>query len=99
MTLTLVAFIVGSVLATFHAPFWLATPSLGEVSLGDALGWPTAVAVQLVAFALIAAVTWWIEPRGRSTRPTGRPLTGGWGRLLHGPWPLLAGGVALAALN
>ena len=98
LALTLAAFIAGSVLATFHMPFWLAAPSLGEVALGDRLGWPAGVGLQLVVFGLIAAATWWIErpgPRG------GRGAAPGWGwrRLVHGPWPLWAGAVALAALN
>src|SRR3970040_2047892 len=88
MTLTLLAFIAGSVVATFHMPFWWNTPSLGEVSLGDTLGWTGAVAVQLLALLLIAAATWGIERRGL-----------GWARALRGPWPLLAGAGVLAVLN
>lgn len=85
-------------LATFHMSLWRAAPSLGPVSLGHALGWTWAVAVQLAAFALIALATRWIERR-RGVRPSAPPLVHGWRRLLRGPWPLLAGGVALAALN
>jgi hypothetical protein len=66
LTLTLAAFIAGSVLATFHMPFWLTTPSLGEISLGDMLGWKAAVSLQLLAFAAIAGATWWVDhPRPR----------------------------------
>jgi uncharacterized membrane protein YedE/YeeE len=99
LTLTVVGFIAGSVLATFHAPFWRALPSVGEVSLGETFGWTGAVVAQLVAFALIAAATWWIERRRSATRRPGPPSGWSWPRLLHGPWPLLAGGVALAVLN
>ncbi len=97
--MTLLAFIGGSVLATFHMPFWWDTPSLGEISLGETLGWPQAVILQLAAFALIAAITWGIERRRMGVRPVRWPSTKGWDRLFHGPWPLLAGGVALAVLN
>ena len=90
---------MGSVLATFHMPFWWDTPSLGEISLGETLGWWVAVILQLVLFALIAWVTWRIERRRMGVRPVSVPATRGWDRLLHGPWPLLAGGVALAVLN
>ena len=99
MTLTLLAFIAGSVVATFHMPFWWDTPSLGEVSLGDTLGWTGAVAVQLVALLLVAAATWWIERRRGGARESRTPPVRGWTRLLRGPWPLLAGGVVLAVLN
>jgi len=79
--------------------FWWNAPSLGEISLGATFGWTVAVVLQFAAFGLIAAVTLLVERRGVGTP---RPLTlavRGWRRLLHGPWPLLAGGVALAILN
>ena len=81
MTLTLLAFIAGSVVATFHMPFWWNTPSLGEVLLGDTLGWTGAGGVQLAAFALVTAVTWWIERRrGGRESPGRRRLGDGRGR-------------------
>lgn len=86
-------------LATFHMPFWWAAPSLGEISLGATLGWTEAVILQVAALALIAAMTWWVERRRLGAQPRITPSGGGWQRLLHGPWPLLAGGVALAGLN
>jgi hypothetical protein len=94
-----VAFVAGSVLATFHMSFWWEVPSLGEVSLGDSLGWGAAVLAQLGAFALIAAATWWIEGRRRTLSGRVAPPARGRFSLLRGPWPLLAGGVALACLN
>src|SRR3972149_3732354 len=99
MTLTLLAFIAGSVVATFHMPFWWNTPSLGEVSLGDTLGWTWAVAAQLVALLLIAAATWWIERRRLGVPAPAMPPGGGWGRGPPGARPPLAGGAALAGLN
>lgn len=86
-------------LATFHAPFWAALPSLGEVSLGARLGWAPAVVLQLAALGLLAGAIRRVERRRR--RP-GVPLPevrGGWRRLGRGPWPLVAGAVALAGLN
>jgi hypothetical protein len=80
-------------------PFWWDTPSLGEISLSDTLGWTRAVILQLALFALIAVATWRIERRRMGVRPVSVRPTGGWNRLLQGPWPLLAGGVGLAVLN
>jgi uncharacterized membrane protein YedE/YeeE len=99
LAFTLAGFIAGSVIATFHMPFWSSMPSLGEVSLGEAMGWPLAVAVQLAAFAVIAALSRWIERRRLSPRGAPAPSIRGWTRWLRGPWPLLAGGIALACLN
>ena len=58
LVFTLTGFVVGSVIATFHMVFWTSLPTLGEVSLGKTLGWPRAVAAQLVVLVLIAAASW-----------------------------------------
>jgi uncharacterized membrane protein YedE/YeeE len=99
MILTLSGFIAGSVIATFHMPFWWATPSVGEITLGDMLGWPAAVGVQLGACALIAGLAWWIGRRRLG--PMSAPHRPGpaWRRLVSGPWSLAAGAVDLALLN
>jgi len=106
MIVTLIFFIVGSLLGTAHLPWWLGTPNLGTISLLDELGLPGALALQLALFALIAAATVVVERRrhGRlSHGGAGLPgNSGGRGfsaRLWRGPWPLLMGGVALALLN
>jgi hypothetical protein len=80
-------------------PFWLKAPSLGEISLGASIGWTRAVLLQLAAFAVIAWATWLVERRRLGVRQASPPTVRGWRRLLRGPWPLLAGGVALAVLN
>lgn len=99
MVITLIAFIVGSVVATAHMPFWTSMPQLKPLSLVNALGVAPAIALNLVVFALIAALTVVIEKRRHGhlvNEPQRAPHTSPW---LHGPWPLLAGAVALAVLN
>jgi hypothetical protein len=100
MMVALVGFAVGSLIATSaHAAFWRTLPSFGAVSLGDTLGWAPAVALQLAAFALIAyAAKAWERRRLGDVRPVQPPVRG-WRRVVHGPWPLAAGAVALAVLN
>ncbi|MEZ5666672.1 MAG: YeeE/YedE family protein [Alphaproteobacteria bacterium] len=100
MVVTLAFFIVGSVVATAHLPWWRTLPSLGPVSLLRAAGWPAALAANLAVFAAIAIVTRWLEKRrhGSVARPP-QPARRGLGRLLQGPWPLLLGAVLLALLN
>ncbi len=80
-------------------PFWWNTASVGEISLGETLGWTTAVILQLALFGLIVAITWWIERCRVVVRPGRAHSATAWERLTHGPWPLLTGGVALAVLN
>jgi uncharacterized protein len=95
MVLTLTAFVAGSLLATFHLPWWNQRPNLGAISLVHQMGWSIALVLHLAVFAILFALV------GRlSTRET-RTLTGS-GTSIHwlrGPWPLLWGAVALALLN
>jgi uncharacterized membrane protein YedE/YeeE len=99
MIVTLVAFIVGSVVATAHMPFWTALPSLQPVSLVKSLGAGPALVLNWVVFAAIAGITVVVEKRrhGRLVAAhTQPPHASPW---LHGPWPLVAGAIALALLN
>ena len=99
MIVALAGFAAGSLIATMHAAFWRALPSVGAVSLGESLGWGPAVVLQLGVFALIAyAARVYERRRLGDTRPVQPPVRG-WRRALHGPWPLAAGAVALAVLN
>jgi uncharacterized membrane protein YedE/YeeE len=94
MLLTLLFFIVGSVVAIGHLPFWAGLPSLGGVSAIATLGlWP-ALLLHLLLFALIVALTLAVERRRGAARAATR--NGDW---LKGPWPILAGAVSLALLN
>jgi uncharacterized membrane protein YedE/YeeE len=99
MIVTLIAFIAGSVIATAHMPFWSALPHLEPISLVKSLGLAPALLLNWVVFALIAAITVVVEKRrhGRLVAPQApadRAST--W---LHGPWPLVAGALALVLLN
>src|ERR1700733_10259505 len=63
MVVTLIAFIVGSVVATAPLPFWTALPSLQPISLVKTLGAGPALALNWIVFAAIAALTVVIEKR------------------------------------
>jgi uncharacterized protein len=98
MVVTLLAFIAGSVIGTAHMPWWTATPALKPMSLVTTFGAPAALAIALTMYASLTIVTIAVE-RGRHGR-----LEDGWRRskawrALHGPWPLVAGAVGLAAVN
>ncbi|MDR5740282.1 MULTISPECIES: YeeE/YedE family protein [unclassified Caballeronia] len=99
MIVTLLAFIAGSVIATAHMPFWTAMPSLQPISLVKSMGLAPALAFNWILFALIAALTVFVEKRrhGKLVAAHVQPAhTSPW---LHGPWPLIAGALALAVLN
>jgi uncharacterized membrane protein YedE/YeeE len=100
MVLTLLAFVAGSTLGAAHLHWWSALPHLPPVSLVSAWGVGPALVVNLVVFALIAAGTVVLERRRHGQLVTGTtPARSGLPRLLRGPWPILAGAVALAVLN
>jgi len=105
MLVTLAFFVFGSLIGTFHLPWWLDLPSVGWISLGRTLGYAPAVGVQLAALALLGLVTWWMERRRHGTASVFGPTADATApaslgaRLLRGPWPLVWGAVALAGLN
>ncbi|PZP42981.1 MAG: hypothetical protein DI601_16605 [Azospirillum brasilense] len=100
MVITLAAFIAGSAIGAAHLHWWAALPSLPRLSIVQLWGPWAAMAVQLAAFAAIAAVTVVLERRRHGILAT-RPASPrqGMARFTRGPWPLLAGAVALAVLN
>ena len=100
MLVTLACFIIGSALGAWHLPWWSATPNLGSISLIGAWGWFPALVVTLTAAAAIAVATAAIERRAHGNLRNGATTERrGFRRFLHGPWPLVAGAVALALGN
>lgn len=99
MLITLVFFIIGSLIGTAHFTWWQSLPAFQPVSLVETAGTGGGIVVSLVLFAAIAALTVMMEKRrhGRLERTEKRDV--GSRRWLTGPWPLLAGAVALALLN
>lgn len=99
MIVTLAAFIAGSVIATAHMPYWTSLPQLAPISLVKTLGLAPALLLNLAVFALIAGITVLVEKRrhGRLVSPDAKPVHGP--RWLRGPWPLVAGALALVVLN
>jgi hypothetical protein len=97
MLLTLLFFITGSVFGVMHQAWWKALPSLPPVSLIETLGWLPALALNVAVFATAYRVVARIERRrhGQLASITGI-ADASW---LRGPWPLLAGALALALLN
>jgi uncharacterized membrane protein YedE/YeeE len=100
MLLTLAAFIVGSAMGAANLPWWASLPHLAPISLVKDWGLAPALLANLLVFAVIAAATVVLERRrhGRLVY-TAASAHAGIARLLRGPWPILAGAVALAVLN
>jgi uncharacterized membrane protein YedE/YeeE len=100
MLLTLAFFIVGSTVGAAHFHWWTDLPTLPKTSLVKLWGPWTALAANLIIFAIIVGVTIVLERRrhGRLIAESAAPRHG-LARLLRGPWPLVAGAVLLALGN
>jgi uncharacterized membrane protein YedE/YeeE len=100
MAVTLAFFVAGSLIGTAHAPFWDQVPTSPAVTflqVGGIAGALALTALVLGGVWLVAAV---IERRrhGRlQTDMTWATRQPRW--WLRGPWPLVLGAVALAAVN
>ena len=97
MVLTLLFFIVGSVVGVVQLAWWQTLPSFAPISLVAVFGWPLALLLNIGVFAAAYALVAVIERKRHGTvEPMATIENGSW---LRGPWPLLAGALGLAILN
>ena len=99
MLITLLFFIVGSLIGSAHFTWWQSLPAFRPVSLVDAAGTGGGIAISLALFAGIAAFTVAMEKRRHGQLEETPRVEMRERRWLTGPWPLLFGAVALALLN
>ena len=99
MIVTLVFFIIGSVVGAYTFTWWSTLPAFKPFSFVKAWGLGPALAVNLVVFAVIYWFTSLAEKmRHGKLQPIGH-IEGGHASLLRGPWPVVWGAVALVILN
>ena len=98
MVITLVFFIVGSVLGSWQWESWQSAPALQPVALSQSFGVLGGIALSLLLFAAVymASAAW--EQRKHGALHNDREDVGTY-HFLRGPWPLIAGALALAAVN
>lgn len=98
MVITLIFFIIGSLIGTIHMGWWRALPSLKPFSMISEFGLYPALGVNLGLFALIGFGVWFWEKKIYGTvEPIGQKSGGS--TFLQGPWPMIWGAIALACLN
>jgi uncharacterized membrane protein YedE/YeeE len=100
MLVTLLFFIIGSLIATHHVDWWFSLPSFPATSIVKTFGVIPALLMSLALFAIIALVTVKLEKRRHGqleAAVTSEHV--GLRRFLRGPWPLVWGAVGLALLN
>jgi uncharacterized membrane protein YedE/YeeE len=97
MIVTLLFFVIGSVIGIVHLSWWQSIPAHAPVSLVKTFGWPAALAINILVFAgAFFAVSRMERARYGVVEPVITVRNKSW---LYGPWPLLAGALALAGLN
>ncbi|WP_315889747.1 YeeE/YedE family protein [Kovacikia minuta] len=70
MILTLITFCIGAFWASLTRQAWAGLPATPPISLGETLGWPGAVLLQLVLFVILAVILrWW--SRGDKSQKVG----------------------------
>jgi uncharacterized protein len=100
MLVTLLFFIVGSLIATHHVDWWFSLPSFPAISIVKSFGVVPALILSLAVFAIIAAVTVRLEKGRHGQLEEGVTSEHvGLRRFLRGPWPLVWGAIGLALLN
>ncbi|MEN4752872.1 YeeE/YedE family protein [Pseudomonas sp. Ps21-P2] len=100
MLVTLLFFIIGSLIATHHVDWWFSLPSLPATSIVKTFGVIPALLMSLALFAIISLVTVKLEKRRHGqleAAVTSEHV--GVRRFFRGPWPLVWGAVGLALLN
>ncbi len=98
MVVTLAFFIFGSVIGVAQLGWWHALPALPAISLPLRFGWAAALAGDLVVLGALFVLVRALERRRHGTiEPIGGAMSAR--AVLGGPWPIVAGGVALALLN
>ena len=97
MLVTLASFIAGSVLGTLHWQSWQGVPGFEPMALSRSFGVVGGILISMALFAgvYLAAAAWEKRHHGDllSTASASSPT------LFRGPWPLIAGALALAAVN
>jgi len=98
MLITLTAFIVGSVLGTWQWSMWQDVPAVAPFSLSQNFGSIWAILISIGMFAIIwfASTVYERKRHGRVKSDREVDCSYSW---LTGPWPLIAGAIALAAVN
>ncbi|GAB2780818.1 YeeE/YedE family protein [Halomonas shantousis] len=99
MVITLLFFVIGSLIGTAHFAWWQRLPAYEPTSLYQLFGVGGGIAVSLALFAAIAAFTILMERRRHGRLEPAPRTDAGSARWLQGPWPLMFGAVALALLN
>ncbi|MBS0336180.1 MAG: YeeE/YedE family protein [Proteobacteria bacterium] len=95
MVLVLGAFCAGAFWASLHMGLWERLPAFEPMALGDALGWPIAVVLQLALFGVLHGLLGRLPGAGADASPR---IAASLQRVWRGPWTPEVGALVLAGL-
>ena len=99
MFVTLIFFIVGSLVGTYNFTFWLDLPSLGNISLLEKFGIVKAIIIQLIFISFLYTWCSFIDKKKNSALNHYDIFKSNSFNAIKGPWPLFLGAILLAILN
>lgn len=99
MVITLVFFLIGSLVGTYHFDFWKSLPSLGGVSLMNEFGKVNSVLLQLSVLTLLYYFIYKLDQKRNINFKHSDIFDFSNFDLFKGPWPLILGAVLLVFFN
>ena len=99
MFITLIFFVVGSLVGTYNFTFWLDLPSLGNISLLKKFGIINTVLIQLIFIGLLYMLCSFIDKKRNAVFNHSDIFLSSGFNAIKGPWPLFLGAILLSILN
>ena len=99
MFITLVFFVIGSLVGTYNFTFWIELPTLGNISLLDEFGIINSVIIQLIFIILLYLIFSHVDKKKNNIVDHSDIFKSSNFNLIKGPWPLFLGALLLAILN
>lgn len=99
MFVTLIFFIIGSLVGTYNFTFWLDLPSLGNISLLEKFGIIKTIIIQLIFISFLYIWCSSVDKKRNSVVDHRDIFKSNSFNAIKGPWPLFLGAILLAILN
>ena len=99
MFITLVFFVIGSLVGTYNFTFWIELPTLGNISLLDEFGVINSIIIQLIFIILLYLIFSHVDKKKNNIVDHSDIFKSSNFNLIKGPWPLFLGALLLAILN
>ena len=99
MFITLVFFVIGSLVGTYNFTFWIELPTLGNISLLDEFGVINSIIIQLIFIILLYLIFSYVDKKKNNIVDHSDIFKSSNFNLIKGPWPLFLGALLLAILN